>query len=121
MSTDVGTTTRLSMSRTRRLRLWERDHGICCLCGQPIDGVRQRWQIEHLRALELGGDDTDKNCAPAHSSCSADKDKADHMMAAKAKRMKARHINAKSPPRNPMPGSKSSRWKKKISGEVVLR
>jgi hypothetical protein len=99
---DVATTQRGSMSRSRRLRIWEAHGGICCLCDQKIDGTRDKWIIEHRRALALGGTDTDDNCAPAHDRCRRIKDKADLASAAKAKRMKARHIGAKGP----------SRWRK---------
>jgi len=113
--TDVGTTPRGAMSRMRRLQIWEAHKGVCILCKRKIDGVREAWIVEHVRALVLGGSDTDDNCGPAHEDCRRAKDKADVASGAKAKRMKARHLGIKKPP------AFRSKWKKKISGEVVLR
>lgn len=95
--TDVSTTKRRPMTPTRRLRIWEANDGTCCLCNTKIDGVKERWFIEHVRALELGGEDTDENCAPAHYTCKAEKDADDHHRAAKAKRAKMRQIGITAP------------------------
>lgn len=93
--TDVATTKRRSMSPSRRLRIFEAHSGACCLCGQKIDGVREKWTVEHIRALGLGGEDEDSNCAPAHETCRREKDKTDVAMIAKAKAMKRAHIGIK--------------------------
>lgn len=93
--TDVGTTPRGPMGQMRRLRIWEAHKGVCILCGAKIDGVREKWIVEHVRALVLGGADDDSNCAPAHEDCRRVKDKADVKSAAKAKRMKAKHLGIK--------------------------
>jgi 5-methylcytosine-specific restriction endonuclease McrA len=121
--TDVGTTPRKKLTPRQRLAIWERDKGICCLCSHPIDGVRQKWIVEHLRALELGGTDTDDNMGVAHVACADGKThgkSGDHSMAAKAKRQKRRHIGIKET-KNPLPGGKGSKWKKKVGGGVVPR
>jgi 5-methylcytosine-specific restriction protein A len=86
---DIGTSKRLAMSQGRILRIWEASKGICCLCDQPINGTKATWYVEHIRALELGGKDTDDNCAPAHYECKPAKDADDHSRAAEAKREKA--------------------------------
>lgn len=83
--TDAPTTRRKSMSPSRRLRIFEAHSGKCCLCGQKIDGVRDKWIVEHIRALGLAGEDEDSNCAPAHETCRRVKDKVDVAMIAKAK------------------------------------
>ena len=90
--TDVGTTPRKSMGRMRRLRIFEAHGGVCCLCRDKIDGVREKWTVEHLRALGLGGEDSDDNCAPAHEACRRQKDKVDVAAISKAKRVKAKHL-----------------------------
>jgi hypothetical protein len=86
---DIGTTKRKAMPQMRILRIWEASAGVCVLCNRPIDGTKQRWFVEHIRALELGGKDTDDNCAPAHYECKPAKDANDHSRAAEAKREKA--------------------------------
>ncbi len=115
-----ATTPRRAMSTMRRLRIWERHKGVCVLCKVKIDGVREPWIIEHVRALGLGGADDDANCGPAHEDCRRAKDKKDVASIAKAKRMKARHVGAFRST-SPMPGSKRSRFRKRMNGDVELR
>ena len=112
--TDVGTTRRKAMGQMRRLRIWEAHKGVCILCGLKIDGVREEWIVEHVRALVLGGDDTDENCGPAHENCRRAKDKVDVASGAKAKRMKAKHLGIKKPGgfRKPPPGYNA--WTRRI-------
>jgi hypothetical protein len=85
-----------------------------------IDGVRERWIAEHIRALELGGADDLSNLGPAHESCALVKTQDDHRRAAKAKRQKIQHIGAEASKR-PLPCGKASPWKRKMSGAVVAR
>lgn len=92
---DLGTTPRKAMSPTRRLRIWEAHKGHCCICGGKIDAVREKWIVEHWRALGLAGEDKDENCAPAHETCAAVKTKDDVARISKAKAVKAKHIGIK--------------------------
>lgn len=96
--TDVATTHRRSMSPTRRLRIWEAHKGVCIICSLPIDGAREKWIVEHIRALALGGADEDANCGPAHASC-ADQKTHDQDMPAitKAKRQKLKALGIRKP------------------------
>ncbi len=95
--TDVSTTKRRSMTPTRRLRIFEAHKGICVTCKLPIK-AGDKWFVEHIRALELGGEDTDENCGPAHTiTCKAVKDAEDHSRAAKAKRVKMKALGIKAP------------------------
>lgn len=117
---DVGTTPRSRLTPHRRLKVWERTSGQCVVCHQQIDGVRERWIAEHIRALELGGADEPDNMGPAHEVCALAKTQNDHRRAGKAKRQKIQHIGAKSSKR-PMPCGRRSPWKRKISGQIVAR
>lgn len=101
--TDVGTTRRRTMTEARRLKAWEAYKGVCVLCKQPIDGVRDKWIVEHMRALGLGGPDTDDNCGPAHEACRRIKDKDDVSRIAAAKRAKIKHLGIKTAPKRPIP------------------
>ena len=94
---DVGTTKRGRMTPTRALKAWERTGGVCVNCGLKIDGTKDRWFAEHVRALELGGSDTDDNLGPAHWDCKRDKDASDHASAAKAKRNKRAELGIRPP------------------------
>lgn len=117
---DVGTTRRGFLSGRRRLQAWERTGGTCVVCGQRIDGVRERWIVEHIRALELGGADSLENMGPAHEACGREKTRDDHSRAAQAKRQKLRHLGAAVTLR-PLSGSRGSILKRKVDGTVVLR
>jgi hypothetical protein len=103
------------MPPMRRLKIWEAHKGICILCDRKIDGVRERWIVEHVRPLALGGPDEDSNCGPAHVACATAKTKTDNASWTKAKRVAAKHIGAK------RPSVFRSKWRKKMNGEVVLR
>ncbi|WP_409565148.1 hypothetical protein [Methylobacterium sp. J-078] len=82
--------------------------------------MRERWIVEHIRALELGGADDLQNMGPAHEACGREKTKGDHARTAKAKRQKIRHLGAAVSAR-PLPGSRASALKRKVNGTVVPR
>lgn len=100
--------------------MWENTNGTCVLCDRKINGIRERWIVEHIRALELGGADSLENMGPAHVACALEKTKGDHRRAAKAKRQKIRHIGAEGSQR-PLPFGRNSRWKRKVSGQIMPR
>lgn len=113
--------TRRNISRTERVRIFERAEGKCHICGQAIDGTRERWEVEHIIPYALTRDETESNLAPAHERCHATKTPVDVRQIAKAKRVAAKHIGAKANPVRPMPGSRASKWKRRVDGTVVLR
>lgn len=118
MTEDVGTTKRGNLSTRRKLAIWEREKGLCMLCScrlQPGAFI-----YEHVRALELGGSDTDDNIRLTCLPCAGEKTRDDHGRAAKAKRVKSKHLGLKKS-KNPLPGSKGSKWKRKIDGTIVPR
>ncbi|MEZ0167552.1 HNH endonuclease [Microvirga sp. TS319] len=117
---DVGTTRRRKLTPRQRLKVWETTGGVCVLCGRTIDAVRERWVVEHLRALELGGQDDFGNMGPAHDTCARDKTRDDHRRAAHAKRQKIQHLGAEAPKRQ-LPCGRNSPWKRTISGWIVAR
>ena len=110
---------RQSISPMRRLKLFEDAGGICYLCGLKIQ-AGQLWDVEHRIPLALGGADNETNMSPAHKSCHAPKTVEDFGRIAKAKRQKAKHFGMNRPS-NPMPGSRASKWRKRMDGTVVLR
>lgn len=117
---DVGTTPRRKLMPHQRLQVWERAAGLCVICHRRIDGVRERWIVGHIRALELGGADELNNMGPAHQTCASTKTKDDQARAAKAKRQKIQHIGARVAKR-PLPFARNSAWKKTLSGRIVPR
>lgn len=123
-SADVGTTKRKRLTPKQRLAIWERDKGVCALCNHAINGVKEKWIVEHMIALELGGPDDESNMAVVHKACADEKTNGksgDHAKAAKAKRVKQKHIGITDQKRSPMPGSRGSKWKRTFSGRTVRR
>jgi len=112
--------TRRNMSTSRRARIFQAADGICHICNQPIDGTRDRWEVEHVIALEISRDDSDENLRPAHYRCHKEKTKEDAAIIAKCKRVEAKH-NGTFRTRNPMPGGRGDKRKRKVGGRVVLR
>jgi 5-methylcytosine-specific restriction endonuclease McrA len=116
---DVGTTKRGNLSQRRKLAIWEREHGKCMICTVKL--TTGKFIFEHVRALELGGTDTDENIRLTCIGCAKEKTKTDHQMAAKAKRSKANTLGLKSPSKTPLPFGKNSKFKKKMDGSIVPR
>src|SRR3954466_1680929 len=120
MSDDIGTTPRKPLTPAQRLRLFEAHRGLCALCGRKI-ATGERWRDEHMRALGLGGTNDMDNRAPVHIACAAVKDAQDIPAIAKAKRTKRAHLGIREPKGPPIPGSRRSRWKRKMDGTAVPR
>jgi 5-methylcytosine-specific restriction protein A len=108
------------MSPTRRARIFSAHDGKCHICGGQIDGTRERWDVEHIIPLEISRDDDDNNLAPAHVSCHKAKTKQDAADIAKCKRVERKH-NGAHRARSIIPGSRDSKWKRKIGGGVEPR
>lgn len=107
----TGTTKRKPMSQRRRLRIWEAHGGQCVICGAPIDGTKEKWIVEHVRALGLAGDDTDANCGPAHASCADVKTKDDMKRINKAKNVKAKSLGIRKQSSFPKRDGYKFNWK----------
>ncbi|MBO9398765.1 HNH endonuclease [Shimia sp. R9_2] len=104
----------------QRAAIFQAHDGTCHICGEKIDGTREKWELEHIVAYELTRDDSDENLAPAHVSCHKQKTRKDKAAIAKAKRVNAKHIGAHQPKSN-LPGSRASKFKRKLDGTVVPR
>ena len=91
----------------------------CSECGIAVDG-RIRGDVDHVRAIILGGENRESNlqllCLPCHRS----KTKRDVAAKAVAYRKRMKHLGFDKPKR-PFPGSKASGFKRKMNGEVERR
>lgn len=101
-----------------RLRVFNRYDGICYLSKRKIL-ASDTWELEHILALCNGGEHRENNFAPALIAPHKVKTKQDLATRAKNDRVRKRHLGIKKPSR--FPGSRDSRWKKKMDGSVVLR
>lgn len=81
---------RPAMSKSSRLRIWEREKGVCYLCGKKVQ-ANEKWDAEHVRAWELYKDDSDENIRVAHKEkCHKEKTDADVKIMRKADRQGGR-------------------------------
>jgi 5-methylcytosine-specific restriction protein A len=103
----------------QRTKIFDAHGGKCCLCKLPIDTPKQKWILEHLTPLWLGGADDETNLAPAHYDCAINKTREEAPVKAKSDRIRARHIGIRK--KSKFACSRNSKFKKKITGEVVLR
>lgn len=79
------------------------------------------WDVSHENPLEISGRDGPDNWLVAHRRCHRRHTaEVDIPLIAKVKRIHQRHIGAKKT-RNPLPGGRHSKWKKKMDGTVVRR
>lgn len=112
------------MSRKRRSpkereRLFDLHGRKCWICGEQIE-TRQSWELEHVTPWALTRDESDDNVKPAHVRCHKEKTFVDVRAIRKADRIRRKNIGAHKSSR-PMAGSRRSKFKRKMSGEVVLR
>jgi hypothetical protein len=62
---------RTTIAKVSYPAIWERDGGICYLCGQPID--RSDVHFDHVIPLSKGGTHTEDNIRATHSRCNLSK------------------------------------------------
>jgi 5-methylcytosine-specific restriction endonuclease McrA len=110
---------RKALTPKQRLKLFLEHEGRCCLCHNKIR-QGERWIDEHIRPLWLDGTNDWSNRAPAHAACAEQKTAREAKDRAKGRRIAEKHMGAHKPKR-PMPGSRASRWKRKMDGTVVER
>ena len=79
-----------------------------------------KYHFDHIIPAAIGGDNDLTNCAVLCLQCHKDKTtKRDIPIIAKSKRIYDKHHSIRKPSR--FPGSRDSKWKIKVNGEVVPR
>lgn len=92
-----------SMSRQRKARIFQRRNGICGNselkeddwgCGRKLRTATDRrgWSVEHQKALQNGGEDTDDNCYVICEWCLGKKNRADANEAAYHRKVYTNHV-----------------------------
>ena len=85
---------RSTISPTKRARIFLNAEGKCHLCNRKIvEG--EPWEVEHPKAIGLGGKDDESNMMPAHVDCHAGKTRADVRVMRKADRQMKKHAGIK--------------------------
>lgn len=109
---------RKEFSKKTRLETFQRAKGNCEECGGRLS--IGKFHYDHIIPDGLNGLNDLGNCAVVCVNCHREKTRGDNGRIAKAKRVYAKHVGARQS-RNPLPGGKTSSWKRKLSGEWVRR
>lgn len=98
-----------------RMRVFDREGGICHLTGEKIDPVRDEWDLDHKVALILGGEHRETNLFPAKKEPHRRKTAVEMKVKSKIARTRKKHLGIDKP--------KSSlshpRFRKLMNGDVV--
>lgn len=112
--------TRHEFAAKIKVQAYERCKGHCEKCTAHL--FAGKFQYDHVIADAMGGEATLKNCEVLCSACHSNKTTTEDVpRIAKAKRVERNHIGADTKSRAVIPGSKKSKFKKKLNGETVLR
>lgn len=87
-----------------RLRIFERANGTCHVSGRKILPW-DSWDLEHIKALSLGGENRESNLAPALKQEHKKKTAQDMKAKAKSDRIRKKHLGIKKT-RRTIPGRK---------------
>lgn len=115
----IGATPDTPVPPRVRLRVFERHGGKCAVCTRKI-GPADKWQADHTVAVINGGPNAEGNLRLLCDWCHKGKTASDVAAKSKTARIRAKHLGLAKPSR-PMAGSRDSKFKRKVSGEVVLR
>jgi 5-methylcytosine-specific restriction endonuclease McrA len=88
------------------------------LCGLKIDAQKQKWEVDHVIPLWLNGADAENNMRPLHVHCHAAETAAAAPVRAKSNRQREKHLGLRKAKGRPMPGTKASGIRKRMSGRV---
>jgi 5-methylcytosine-specific restriction endonuclease McrA len=114
---------RKPLTRKQIAELFLRQQGRCPICTMRLETKGHEpveFIDEHMDPLWRGGSNELNNRALVCKPCANAKTVKETSERAKGYRVRDRFIGAKKP-RNPMPGSRNSKWKKRMDGTVVLR
>ena len=101
-----------------KMRVFDKYNGCCYLSGRKIY-PGDKWQIEHIVAICNGGQNIESNLAPVLVAPHKIKTKSDRKLKARNDKIRKRHLGIKKPSRFPF--SRDSKFRKKLTGEVVPR
>ncbi|MEW2913852.1 HNH endonuclease signature motif containing protein [Leisingera sp. JC11] len=95
--------------------------GLCgCGCGVKLGAAGEAIEFDHETALILGGENRESNLRALRRPCHRAKTNADVAQKSVEARKRAKHLGLLKTG-STIPGSKNTKWKKKITGEVVRR
>jgi len=116
----IGKTDDTAIPPRVRLRVFEAHEGRCAISGRKIM-AGDKWQIDHKVALINGGQHRETNLQPVLDAPHKAKTAEDVKIKAKNDRVRKKHLGIKPKSKRSIPGSKDSRWKRKIDGTIERR
>jgi 5-methylcytosine-specific restriction enzyme A len=117
------TKARKRLTDQQRAKLFLDRGGKCHNCTRVIR-AGEEWVAEHLQSLSTGGGNEPENWGLTCCNCLPAKNAADAKIAAKARHVATAHLVPTSQRQKlgrPMPGTKASGLRKRMSGEVERR
>jgi 5-methylcytosine-specific restriction endonuclease McrA len=113
---------RRRLTRAQKVLIFDAARGLCHICQTKIFvECGERWEVEHVKPLWLGGSDTFDNLAPAHIRCHRGKTGDEASNRAKSDRLRALHRGIKSVQWRPLPGTYASGIKRPLAGGAYWR
>jgi 5-methylcytosine-specific restriction enzyme A len=117
----IKPTPRKKITNKERAEIFLRAEGNCHLCGMTIR-PGEDWDVSHPETgLWAGGSDDRAVLKPAHRKCHKRHTAGETTQRAKEARVQQKYIGAFQKTGRPMPGSKRSKFKRKVNGRTVLR
>lgn len=92
----IGKTDDAKVPPRVRQRVFDRHNGICHLTGRKIQ-PSERWELEHVHALILGGQHRESNMAPALAAAHKAKTATEMKVKSKIARVRKKHIGIAKP------------------------
>lgn len=102
-----------------RKRVFDAYGGVCQESMRPI-GPGDGWQADHIIPVGLGGENRESNLQPVLVDAHKVKTRRDKAQIAKANRVRKAHLGIATHKR-PIPGSRNTKFKKRIDGTTILR
>lgn len=108
--------TRIRLTRAQKVKVFNDAKGLCHICKMKIHAERdEKWDVEHVVPLWLGGPDDLKNLAPAHKACHREKTDGEASVRAKTDRQRANHLGI------PKPGPKLPAGRNSDKTKTILK
>lgn len=79
-----------------RQRVYDRANGVCHICRLPIRPT-ESWHADHVKAIIAGGENRERNLAPAHGHCNLAKAVIETKEKAKVAKVRQKHLGIKAP------------------------
>ena len=117
----IKPTPRKKISNKERAEIFLNADGVCHLCKMTIR-PGEDWDVSHPETgLWAGGSDDRALLKPAHRKCHKPHTAEEATQRAKETRVRQKYIGAFQKTGRPMPGSRRSKFKRKVNGETVRR